>query len=274
VNFGFAGAPLGLHLWIDLAGWRGAWQGMAVVVGLGMGLVGLLFYRHDPEQCGLRPDGDPPQPHAEGAAGHAEAPAPATRDFTRAEAMRTAAFWLVTLGIASHAMVGTGLTFHIVDLGADAGLSEAQAVAIFLPIALISTPIGFLAGFAIDRLPVRFLMVAMMAAEIAMYAGMAFWEMPAARWLAVAGWGLSSGCFGPLTVAALPSFFGRLHLGAIQGAQMTALVLASALGPALLAFFRGAFGSYRPGLLLLCALPAVVAVVAPFTRTPRRPQNR
>ncbi|MGI9590985.1 MAG: MFS transporter [Myxococcota bacterium] len=274
VNFGFAGAPLGLQLWIDLAGWRGAWQGMALVVGVGMGVVGLLLYRHDPEECGLRPDGDPPLPHEEGQPAPTEARADGVPELDRRQALRTAAFWLVTLGIASHAMVGTGLTFHIVDLGAEAGLTEAQAVAIFLPIALLSTPTGFLAGAAIDRFPVRFLMVAMMVSEIAMYAGMAYWEIPAMRWVAVAGWGLSSGCFGPLTVAALPAFFGRRHLGEIQGAQMTALVLASALGPAVLVLFRDLFGSYRPGLLLLCALPAAVALVAPFTRSPRKPPIR
>lgn len=273
VNFGFAGAPLGLQLWIEAAGWRSAWQGMALVVGLGMSLVGLVLYRHDPEECGLRPDGDPPPSHAEGQREPKEGHADAVPEFTRAQAMRTAAFWLVTLGIASHAMVGTGLTFHIVDLGAEAGLSEAQAVAIFLPIALISTPVGFLAGAAIDRFPVRFLMVAMMLSEVAMYAGMAYGAIPAARWVAVAGWGLASGCFGPLTVAALPAFFGRRHLGSIQGAQMTALVLASALGPAVLVLFRDAFGSYRPGLLLLCALPAMTAAVAPFTRRPGNPTS-
>lgn len=273
VNFSMAGAPLGLHLWIEAAGWRGAWQGMAAVVGLGMGLLGLVFYRHDPEECGLRPDGAAPAPppgpegpeHPERRAAQA---APA--DWTRAEALRTGAFWLVTLGIASHAMVGTGLTFHIVDLGAEAGLPEAQAVAIFLPIALLSTPTGFLAGAAVDRFPVRFLMVVMMVCQMAMFAGMASLEVPAARWVAVAGWGLSAGFYGPLTVAALPRFFGRLHLGAIQGAQMTTLVLASAFGPALLAAFHGAFGAYRPGLLLLCALPAAVALAAPFTADPRR----
>lgn len=269
-SFGFAGAPLGLHLWIEAAGWRGAWQGMALGVGVGMGLLGVLLFRHDPEACGLRPDGAAAPPGA--AREEAGAPSPAaSRDFSRAEALRTAAFWLLTLGLASHAMVGTGLTFHIVDLGAEAGYAEAEAVAIFLPIALLSTPTGFVAGAAIDRLSVRVVVLAMMAFQVLMYAGMAFLELPGARWVAVAGWGLSGGFFGPLTVAALPRFFGRLHLGAIQGAQMTTLVLASAFGPAVLAAFRDAFGSYRPGLLLLCALPAAVASAAPFVRSPRHP---
>ena len=270
VSFGFAGAPLGLQLWIQAAGWRGAWQGMALVVGLGMGLVGLLFYRHDPLECGLLPDGvPPPATPAPGAEQHhpGEAHGVVIPEYTRSQAMRTAAFWLVTLGIASHAMVGTGLTFHIVSLGAEAGLSEVQAVGIFLPIALISTPSTFVAGAALDRFPVRYVVVAMMVFEVLMYAGMAFWVIPAARWIGIAGWALATACFGPLSVAAMPALFGRRHLGPIQGAQMTALVLASALGPAVLVLFRDMFGSYRPGLLLLCLLPMMIAAVAPSART-------
>ena len=277
VSFGFAAAPLGLQLWIQAAGWRGAWQGMALVVGLGMGLIGLVFYRHDPQECGLYPDGDPAP--ATPATRAAPEPAPGLRhsgggphgvmipEYTRSQAMRTAAFWLVTLGIASHAMVGTGLTFHIVNLGAEAGLSEAQAVGVFLPIALISTPSTFAAGAALDRFPVRHVVVAMMVFEVLMYAGMAFWAIPAARWIGIAGWALATACFSPLSVAAMPALFGRRHLGAIQGAQMTAIVLASALGPALLVLFRDMFGSYRPGLLLLCLLPALIGLVAPSIRT-------
>ena len=274
VSFGFAGAPLGLQLWIQAAGWRGAWQGMALVVGLGMGLVGLVFYRHDPQECGLSPDGDPPpaMPAASPATGAdppqpGEAQAALIPEYTRSQAMRTAAFWLVTLGIASHAMVGTGLTFHIVNLGAEAGLSEAQAVGVFLPIALISIPSTFAAGAALDRVPVRYVVVAMMVFEVLMYAGMAFWAIPAARWIGITGWALGTACFSPLSVAAMPALFGRRHLGAIQGAQMTAIVLASALGPAVLVLFRDMFGSYRPGLLLLCLLPAVIGAVAPYTRS-------
>lgn len=274
VSFGFAAAPLGLHLWIEAAGWRGAWQGMALAVGLGMGALGALLLRSDPEECGLRPDGAPAPapatPAAEDAAREREAPPdPSARAWTRGEAIRTGAFWLVTLGIASHAMVGTGLTFHIVDLGAEGGLARSEAVAIFLPVAFVSTPFAFAAGAMIDRYPVRFAMMAMMACQIVMFAGMAHFGSLAARVVAIAGWGLSAGFYGPLTVAALPRLFGRVHLGAIQGAQMTTLVVASAFGPAALAGLHELLGAYRPGLYLLCALPAAVGLAAPFTRSPR-----
>ena len=44
----------------------------------------------------------------------------------------------------------------------------------------------------------------------------------------LAGWGFSGGFYGPLTVAALPNFFGRTHLGAIQGVMMMVIVIVDA----------------------------------------------
>jgi len=265
-NFAFASAPLLLAFWIGVSGWRGAWMEMALVVGVGMGFVGWLLFRENPEECGLQMDGEPAPAHDPETG--APPPPAEERHFTRAEALRTGAFWLVTLGIANQAMVGTGITFHIVDLGAEFGLTRQQAVAIFLPIALVSTPIGLLAGAATDRVPVRYLMMAMMAGQIVMFASAANLGDPWLRAAAIAGWGFSSGFYGPLTVAAMPNFFGRTHLGAIQGAMMMVLVIASALGPSALAVVKVAFGSYGPGLYALTALPAAVLLAAPFTRDP------
>jgi len=268
VNFAFALAPLVLALWIGRAGWRGAWLEMAAVVGIGMGGLGWLLFRDDPDQCGLARDGARPS------TGTPESPTrEVSQDFTRGEAVRTAAFWLVTLAIGSQALVGTGITFHIVDLGAEGGLGEAASVAIFLPIALVSTATGFLAGVAVDRFPVRNLIMAMMGAQIVMFAGIAEIGETWPRWVGVAGWGVASGFYGPLMAAALPNFFGLRHIGAIQGVMMMCLVIASALGPSALAIFKDVFGSYAPGLYAMIALPVGVGLMAPFTPYPHRPRD-
>ena len=272
VNFAFAGAPLLLAVWIASAGWRGAWTEMALVVAVGMGGIGWLTFRDTPEECGLRPDGgsvpDETDP-SDGEASESELlpPDPAV-DFTRAEALRTGAFWLVTLGIGNQALVGTGITFHIVDIGAEAGLAEVEAVAIFVPIAVVSASLGFLAGAAVDRFPIQRLMMVMMTGQLVMFAGTANLVDPAWRVAAIAGWGAASSFYGPLTVAALPKFFGRTHLGAIQGVLMMCLVVLSALGPTALAVAKTGMGSYAPGLYALMVLPAAVLLSAPFVRAP------
>jgi MFS family permease len=271
VNFAFAGAPLLLSLWIARAGWRGAWVEMALVIAVGMAGIGWLTFRDSPEECGLLPDGAtvPRESEADSMAQPAVEPA-RSRDFTRAEALRTGAFWLVTFGIGNQALVGTGITFHIVDIGAEAGLGEVAAVAIFVPIAVASASLGFLAGAAIDRYPISRLMMVMMVGQLLMFAGAANLGDPILRWIAIGGWGLASSFYGPLTVAALPSFFGRTHLGAIQGMLMMCLVIASAAGPSALALAKNAVGSYGPGLYALMILPAGVLLSCPFVGKPKR----
>ena len=175
----------------------------------------------------------------------------------------------MTLGIGNHAMVGTGMALHIVDLGAQAGLSEAEALGVFLPVTLISVPTGIAIGIAVDRFPMRFLIMAMMVGQALMFGFAPHLGDPLLRAFCVAGWGFSAGFYGPLTVAALPNFFGRAHLGAIQGVMMSVIVIASALGPALLAAVNAAFGSYAPGLHALAFLPLGVFLIAPFTRDPQ-----
>lgn len=267
-SFAFASSPLLLGAWVAGSGWRGAWLEMALVVGLGMAALGWLLFRESPEDCGLEIDGGLPPAPVSGS------PSPPRRqDFTRAQAIRTAAFWIVTLGIANHAMVGTGMSLHIVDLGAEAGLSQSEALGIFLPVTLISIPTGIAIGVAVDRFPMRFLIMGMMLGQALMFGFAPHLGDPKLYLLCLAGWGFASGFYGPLTVAALPNFFGRTHLGAIQGMMMMVLVIASALGPALLAAVKAEFGSYAPGLHILAFLPLVIFFLAPFTRDPQVPKS-
>jgi MFS family permease len=95
----------------------------------------------------------------------------------------------------------------------------------------------------------------MSVAQIVMYLTVARIDTPVFAVIAVAAWGISQGCFAPLTSAALPRLFGRRHLGEIAGAQMSpALVIGSAIGPCVRAVRRdlvqSVAGSYEVALCL------------------------
>ncbi|MEM9070757.1 MAG: MFS transporter [Myxococcota bacterium] len=257
VSFGFGAAPLLFDAWIADAGWRGAWREMAVVVAVGMGAVAYLFYRNDPEACGLEMDGGGTKD---------EGPSEPEPEVTRGEAIRTLAFWAVTGALAFQALIVTGITFHVVDLGAAAGLLRDEAVAVFLPMSVVSTFVGLTGGILADRVPVRLLLLVMMGAQA--LGIVAATDLDGLFWLAVAGLGVSGGLFAPISTVAFPRFFGRTHLGAIAGVEMMCLVIASSLGPSLLAFSQTALGSYNPALFGCLALPAVAAILALGFRNP------
>ncbi|MDJ0706219.1 MAG: MFS transporter [Leptolyngbyaceae cyanobacterium MO_188.B28] len=265
VSFGFAAAPLLLSYCIGAAGWRGAWFSLALVVGGVMGGIGWIFFRDNPEECGLNMDGTTSISLDKTSSSHNAG----QRNFTRGDALKTLAFWASTLALSSQALVYTGITFHIVDIGAAAGLSETQAVSLFLPMAVVSTSVGYLIGMASDRLDLKLLYVLMMTAQVLGFSGMANIGVTEFRAIAILALGVSGGCFGTLATVTLPRYFGRAHLGAISGVQMMSMVIASALGPSLLAVFKDQLGSYKPGLYLCCSFPLIISFLLLMSRNPQ-----
>ena len=269
IGFGFGSTPQLFDLWIQAATWRGAWLQMALLIGVGMGLTVLLFFRDRPEDHGLQMDGGLSE---SGSAAEPRPSADPEPDLTRAEALGTLAFWAVTLALAVQALMITGITFHIVDIAKTAGLDRQDAVQIFLPMALVSIVAAVVGGTLGDRLPVRALLVAMM---IGLSMGMlGAVNLADRKWLAIVGLGISGGLFSPASTIAYPRFFGRLHLGAIVGAEMMALVIASAIGPSWLALSRANFGSYGPALNVSLVLPVLAVGLALTFRAPRPPSVR
>ena len=63
------------------------------------------------------------------------------------------------------------------------------------------------------------------------------------------------GCAAPLTSAAIPRLFGRRHLGAIAGFEMSLMVIGSAIGPALFALMKSTTDTYETALWISCAIP-------------------
>lgn len=285
VAFGFAIAPYFFSRAIALLGWRSTWLALAVIVGVGMSTLGWLLFRDNPEACGLRMDGAPPrqspEPRDEIATDPECLPAdnPSARSpremqgFTRGQAVRTLAFWAVTLAFAAQALSVTGITFHIVSIGAEFGISEADMVTIFIPIAMVSTTIGFLVGLACDRVPLPYIFMFMMTFQAIGIAAIAQLGQPWMIVPATVGLGVSSGCFGTLTTVVLPRFFGRAHLGAISGVQMMMIVIASAIGPSLLANVKSVTGSYNGALYFCCLFAPIVIVLMSFVESPPISRN-
>jgi OFA family oxalate/formate antiporter-like MFS transporter len=268
VSFSFAAAPALLLALIDIDGYRTAWRIMAVALVVVVGTVVFTFYRVSPEAAGIEIDGRgrtaiPDEPESDVGNGASAAVIIGTDDdATRAEALRDVRFWALTIPVAALSSTGTAITFHIVDLGAELGLTDDEIVRIFVPIAFVSVPITLLTGWLTDRVTPLTIAMAMALAQLVMYPTVGLLDT---RWGAVAAvvtWGASQGCFSALTSAAIPKVFGRRHLGAISGAQMSAMVIGSAIGPAFFALVQSITGGYLAALWLSMIFPAVALLLA------------
>ena len=70
--------------------------------------------------------------------------------------------------------------------------------------------------------------------------------------------GVYQGTNGPLRSTLIPSFFGRKHIGQIQGIQTMIQISGTAFGPLLLGIGHALTGEYASTLRGLCVLPATL----------------
>ena len=255
VSLGFSAAPLVLAALIDAWGWRGALWGLAAVVGGLFPLLCLVAVRDTPESCGLRPDN-------QSAAEHAARPPPPSHDVPLEVARRSPVFWIYAAALAMHALFGTAVTFHIVDVFDEAGRGRSEAFGYFLPQAVVATLVNVAASALADGRPLKGFLLAMLGAFIAGAWGLANLESGWGYWLLVGGFGAGGGLWAVLSNLAFVRHFGRLYLGAISGLAMSLAVLGSAIGPLLFSVAVDWTGSYAVAVWACLVLNIVLLAAA------------
>lgn len=209
--------------------------------------------RDHPSDLGQRPDSAEPDPSLV---------SPDGWGVTRAVALRTPFFWVLTSGIAVSGLLSTAIGFHQISLLTARGLTATEAAANFLPQTAASL-VGTLAVGAIaDRARPQVLFSASMA-SLATGLLLGVTVRP----------GLSAIVFGVLIAAAGGSVwaleaitfarhFGTRHLGAIRGVVTAISVGSTAFGPLLFATLHDTTGTYTAALLACIPLPVLVVICA------------
>jgi sugar phosphate permease len=212
-------------------GWRWtAFLSGLLVLGAGLPLAQLI--RHRPEFHGLRPDGDLPEPAPDpGRPDRAAPPARPGRDFTVREAVRTRAFWYVSLGHGAALLVVSAVLVHmVVHVTERLGYSLTQAASV---VALMTTIqiVGHVGGgWAGDRYSKRMIAAGCMLGHAAALALLAF---ASAFWMVLAFavlHGLAWGARGPLMAAIRADYFGSAAYGTITGVSSTIVMFGMMAG--------------------------------------------
>ena len=248
-------------------GWRTTYAILATIVVGTMLPAGYFFFRNKPESYGLLPDGD--LAHAKDDVETLKA-ITEEENWTAPEAVRTSAFWLISACVGAISMLGTGLTFHIVSIFADNGLSADLAAAIFLPMSLTTSLFGIPGGWLIDRIDAKYMLSAGM---ILLTTTILFSNFIGSVQLAVVYgivFGLTLGFGRVIGGVVWANYFGRTHLGAITGITSTIGSAASGLGPLIYGAGRDLAGTYWPSLWLSALFPAALAIAVLFMRRPQR----
>jgi MFS family permease len=260
------GASMAIHpplsnFLIDAVGWRMAWVCLGLLTWLLM-LPCLYFLAvNTPEEVGLRPDGEAPV-----AAG--ESPQ-AIVGLTREEALRERAFyilaavWFVVGGLV------TVLHFFQVTILSGQGLSAELAASLFPVSALTLVIFMPLVGRLFDWLKTRYVIaLALLVNAMALVAITFATSYPTALLYAFV-FGITNAFMLTMFGYLWPRYFGRPHLGSIQGIGQMIGVVGASLGPIPVGWAIDRLGSGSSVLQMLAVLPVVMAAVCIFfLRTP------
>jgi len=223
---------------IDAVGWRDAWRVNAVVMWALLLPVVAIAIRNRPADLGQFPDGIRP--------GDDEVKASSVDDdgVSLHAALRTTTFWFLIGASVVPSLVVTGLAFNQVAILTDRGLPGTLAATTFAVEAAVALPTTLLAGWLVDKYPVRFVLMA--------------WR------------GASSGLWMVAADVAWPSYFGRKHLGSIRGVGFAVGVIGAAIGPIPFGLAYDLSGGYTPAIAGLLILPVVAAIAVTQARPPVR----
>lgn len=266
VTASFSLAPMGFDALIESIGWRESWRLMAFLLAPCFCLLAWLLYRDNPDECGLSADAGKKEDKS-----RADDPEfKLVKEFTRSEALRSFSFWAFSLVFALHACYFTAYAFHIVDLAADLGMEKGAMLSLFVPAAALNAGVSFGVGWISDRWRLKYLLLLMTAGVFVGAFGLALFEGSMLSIAIVVGFGVSGGCFGPLSGVFMPRFFGLKHLGAISGFFASLIVIGSAVGPLVFSLSRSGTGSYELIHWIASGMAFVLMVTALKADNPQR----
>lgn len=257
---------------IEQHGWRTGWLVIGILVLVLGFLPSWLLMVRRPEDIGLLPDGAAPQSDAKVKAGDATTAVPEPA-FTREEALRTRAFWMLALFTALIYPVQAGLSLHQAAHLIESGLSPASAATAVSLFTLSSAVSGFSYGWLSRWLSVK---IALAGASLILASSalvmMIATSLPMAI-LAGALFGFGIGSVHVILPVAWADYFGRRSFGAIRGVALSIQVVAQAAGPLISGILRDLTGAYQASLSFFALLALFGAVAALLTRAPDRPRT-
>jgi MFS family permease len=243
-------------------GWRAGWLAIGTTV-LIVGFVpAFLLMVRSPEDAGLVPDG------VRRITAGTAALTPRTEPvFTRAQAMRTKSFWLLSLFTLLAYPVQAGVSLHQAPFLIERGMSATVAASIVSYFSLMSGIAGFGFGVLPKRLNARWKLVLtgfLLCLGSSLYLPV---HGAASGYVAATFFGLGVGGLLVMLPIAWADYFGRGNYGAIRGVALTGQVLAQAAGPLLSGVLRDSTGGYETSLACFAVL-AGLSMLAALLATP------
>ena len=247
----------------------------AVALGVGILLLAVIgpvtkVIRTRPEDMGLAPDGGVPSRAADARAEDADADEP---NFTVRQALKTPAFWILTIAQVSSSVAIVTLALHLVPKLTDpaTGMSLTQAGTVELAYTLAALPAQFISGYFADRMPKTLLIAFLMAIQATGILIIALFDGVPMAYLFALLYGIGFGGRVPLTTAIRGEYFGRKAFATIMGVSQLPMNLAMIFAPLFAGYMYDTTRRYVVPFTVFAALCYFGAVLMLFVRKPAPP---
>jgi len=195
----------------------------------------------------------------------ADAPAIAEasdQSLTLAQALMSPAFWVFGVATSLYGLIASGISLFNQSLLDERGFGRDVFLTITALTPLVGLASNLTSGWAATRWPIgRILAAAMLILATALLCFPLVTSLAHVYMYAVA-MGVAGGMVTVIFFAVWAQAFGKKHLGKIQGAAQMLTVVASALGPLLLALAKERTGSYIPFMTAVAVISALLGVAA------------
>ena len=260
-----------------LVGWRDTWAIFGIIAPLLVVAPALIFVRRQPEDLGLRPDGDPPlaaiaEPRESRTDDRRKQPAQSSEEtvWTRAQAIRSGTFWVlvITFGIASVGIAG--LNLHIFSYVTDIGHSPLVAASFMSTIAITQLGSTLVWGMLADKFDIRKVSCIQFLIQ-----GIGLITAITSRQIHVTYIGFflyGTGLAGSFVLREViwANFFGRNSLGTVRGLSMLFSHLFAASGAPFFGFLHDRTGSYDLSFTIFSCALFTSAFLVLLAKPPRR----
>ena len=247
----------------------------AVALGVGILLLAVIgpvtkVIRTRPEDMGLAPDGGVPSRAANAREEEADADEP---NFTVRQALKTPAFWILTIAQVSSSVAIVTLALHLVPKLTDpaTGMSLTQAGTVELAYTLAALPAQFISGYFADRMPKTLLIAFLMAIQATGILIIALFDGVPMAYLFALLYGIGFGGRVPLTTAIRGEYFGRKAFATIMGVSQLPMNLAMIFAPLFAGYMYDTTRRYVVPFTVFAALCYFGAVLMLFVRKPAAP---
>ena len=260
--------PVSILALISIVGWRKSYIFAGASVFLILLPIVYFFYINKPEEIGQTVDGNraSTSPDVE----FLELP---EKEFNLKEAMRTRAYWILTLSWFAWAAIATAITFNLLPIFTAKGLTEEQAAASFTILMVASAIFQIFGGMIADRIQLRWMAFGALGLYAVAIGALIYVPVGAVVLVYTLILGSAQGLWGGLGNTVWVRYFGREHLGKIRGSVWTAAVSGSSVGPFLMGLSYDLSGDFFISLAGFALLLFGLAIAGVWATPPTLPET-